>query len=124
MFNDIWTDTLLVGVISATVAFIMGLIDFVVKKKSEKREEGNLFSQGLRSDIDRKNKEIEELKDDMLHLNIVLNNYRTAYWALFESFSMLRTIVRNALNDSGWTNERIDEVIPPLPERPSDMGGG
>lgn len=123
IWGDILTDSLMVGIIAATVSVIMGLVDMVVKRRTNRIEESNQFSQGLRTDIDRKNEEIEDLKNTARDVNITLNSYRVAYWSLFESFSMLRNILRNALSDSGWSNERINEVIPPLPEKPNEHGG-
>ncbi len=112
------SDPVLVAAITVVGGGIVTLILKLTEKRLGKpdadRVKDDSIAGGLRLDLERKQAEIEGLREEMKEAEALAEAYREKYWSLYSELAEIRVQTFKAMQHSGISIEDMEKIIQSL----------
>ena len=108
-------DPIIVALITVVGGGIVTLILKVTEKRlgrpDAQRVRDENVANGLRTDLERKQNEIIQLKQELKEIEELAESYREKYWALYSELAEIRVQAFKAMQHSGISIEDMEAII-------------
>lgn len=108
-------DPIIVALITVVGGGIVTLILKLTEKRlgrpDAQRVRDENVANGLRTDLERKQNEIIQLKQELKEIEELAESYREKYWALYSELAEIRVQAFKAMQHSGISIEDMEAII-------------